>query len=82
MNSSLVYLILIIAAAALIPLAFAFYRDWDYKRQISGKKKMRTLKEGKVIGVDLAEENAQGDLLRFEAELKAKDNLMYSRHIM
>lgn len=81
MNSALIYIILTIAAATLIPLAFAFYRDWDYKRQITGKKKTRTLKEGKNIRIDEGERNVQADLLKFEAEMRMKDNLLHSRHI-
>lgn len=42
MNVSLLCLVAIILALILVPVGLSLYRSWDYKRQISGKKKMRT----------------------------------------
>ena len=49
MNEALVYFMIILAALILIPVVLAIYRSWDYKRQISGKRKIRTLRDGEKL---------------------------------
>ena len=44
MNVALICLMVIFGAMILIPVGISVYSSIDYKRQISGKKKMRTLK--------------------------------------
>ena len=46
MSGYLLWLIIVVAVVILVPLAAAVIRSIDYKRQISGKRQMRTLKEG------------------------------------
>ena len=46
MSGYLLWLIIVVAVVILIPLAVAVIRSIDYKRQISGQRKARTLKEG------------------------------------
>lgn len=49
MSASTIILLCIIAAVIFTPLFFAFYRDWDYKRQLSGKKDIQVPKEGILL---------------------------------
>lgn len=49
MNEALMYFMIILAALILIPVVLAIYRSWDYKRQISGKRKIRTLRDGEKL---------------------------------
>lgn len=49
MNEALVYLMILLAALILIPVVLVIYRSWDYKRQISGKRKIRTLRDGEHV---------------------------------
>ena len=39
---SLICLAAILLALIFVPVCISLYRNWDYKRQISGKKEMRT----------------------------------------
>lgn len=48
-NEAFVYFMIILAALILIPVVLAIYRSWDYKRQISGKRKIRTLRDGEKL---------------------------------
>lgn len=65
-KTAFICLIVTIALLILVPLAFSFYRDWDFKRQVSGKKKMRTLKEGEHIERTEKARTTEMDLLEVQ----------------
>ena len=62
---SLICLAAILLAMIFVPVCISLYRNWDYKRQISGKKEMRTADDDLALpdppsppNMDLEEEAA------------------------
>ena len=76
MNRYLLWLIIVAAAVILIPLIAAVIRDLDYKRQISGKRKVRTLKEGEQVKAESGAPNMDMEILAAEAKMKSAQNAM------
>ena len=76
MNGYLLWLIIVVAVVILVPLALAVIRSVDYKRQVSGKKKMRTLKEGEQISGPEKTYNTEMEMLAAEAETRIKSNML------
>lgn len=75
--SILGFLGLCMLVVTLVPLGFAFYRDWDYKRQISGKRKMRTLKDNEK----LPEKEPSGDIAMDILEYQYKTQIVQRHEI-
>lgn len=76
MNEYLLWLIIVVAAVILIPIAAAVIRNIDYKRQISGKRKVRTLKEGEQVEAEGGAPNMDMEILAAEAKMKSAQNVM------
>ncbi|HIV91974.1 MAG TPA: hypothetical protein H9744_09895 [Candidatus Eisenbergiella stercoravium] len=76
MNEYLLWLIIVVTAVILIPIAAAVIRNIDYKRQISGKRKVRTLKEGEQVKVEGGAPNMDMEILAAEAKMKSAQNVM------
>ena len=76
MNEYLLWLIIVVAAVILTPLAVAVIRNIDYKRQISGKRKVRTLKEGEQVTTGGGAPNMDMEILAAEAKMKSAQNVM------
>ena len=76
MNEYLLWLIIVVAAVILIPIAAAVIRNIDYKRQISGKRKVRTLKEVEQVKVEGGAPNMDMEILAAEAKMKSAQNVM------
>ena len=76
MNEYLLWLIIVVAAVILISIAAAVIRNIDYKRQISGKRKVRTLKEGEQVKAEGGAPNMDMEILAAEAKMKSAQNVM------
>ena len=76
MNEYLLWLIIVVTAVILIPIAAAVIRNIDYKRQISGKRKVRTLKEGDQVKVEGGAPNMDMEILAAEEKMKSAQNVM------
>ena len=76
MSGYLLWLIIVVAVVILIPLAVAVIRSIDYKRQISGKRKARTLKEGEQVKPESGAPNMDMEFLAAEAKMKSAQNVM------
>lgn len=75
MNQSLVWIIGIIAVVVLVPVLLKLYRDWDYKRQISGKRALRTLKEKEKVPGETPEINPELEGMVAQAKMDTVINL-------
>lgn len=73
MNGYLIALLVVVAAAVLIPVAFSVIQRIDYRRQISGKKKERRLKDGQHISEE-EPKNQEMEFLEYEARVKSGQN--------
>ena len=76
MNEYLLWLIIVVTAVILIPIAAAVIRNIDYKRQISGKRKVRPLKEGEQVKAEGGAPNMDMEILAAEAKMKSAQNVM------
>ena len=76
MSGYLLWLIIVVAVVILIPIAVAVIRSIDYKRQISGKRKARTLKEGEQVKTESGAPNMDMEILAAEAKMKGAQNVM------
>ncbi len=69
---SLLWLLGVVLVSILFPVAAAAYRAYDYKRQVSGKKKMRTYTGGTFLADDdsanTPEYNPEYDIQRAQIE--------------
>lgn len=74
MNGSIFWLIVIVAACILFPVAGAVWRQIDYRRQVTGKKRMRTLKDGVEIYPCEGEMDPKLEALAHEAGMKRTEN--------
>lgn len=79
MNEALVYFMIILAALILIPVVFSIYRSWDYKRQISGKRKIRTLRDGEKLP-DEARYTKRDEDMDFEFSITATRMKRWNNH--
>lgn len=79
MNEALVYFMIILAALILIPVVLAIYRSWDYKRQISGKRKIRTLRDGEKLP-DEARYTKRDEDMDFEFSITATRMKRWNNH--
>lgn len=75
MNENLVWIIVIIAAVILVPVLLKLYRDWDFKRQITGKRPIRTLKENEKVPGDAPEGNPEIEGMVDKAKMDTFVNL-------
>ena len=71
----MVWLILLIAAVVLAPVLVWIIGNIDYKRQITGKKKMGKLKDSEHVYQEEKKRNPEMELLREEPRLKSAQNL-------
>lgn len=78
MNANLVWIIVIIAVVIIAPALLKLYRDWDYKRQVTGKKPLATLKENEKVPGEPPEGNPQMDSMVSQAKT---DTFLNSRNI-
>ncbi len=76
MSGYLLWLIIVVAVVILVPLAVAVIRSIDYKRQISGKRQMRTLKEGEQAKAEGGAPDMDMEILAAEAKMKSAQNVM------
>ena len=76
MSGYLLWLIIVVAVVILIPIAVAVIRNIDYKRQISGKRKIRTLKESEQVKTESGAPNMDMEILAAEAKMKSAQNVM------
>lgn len=79
MNEALVYFMIILAALILIPVVLAIYRSWDYKRQISCKRKIRTLRDGEKLP-DEARYTKRDEDMDFEFSITATRMKRWNNH--
>mgnify|MGYP003378262949 CR=1 FL=1 len=72
--NNLIWLFLFIAVCILVPVSGAVIRRIDYYLQITGRKKMRTLKDGQDIYPEKTEKDPQFESLAHEAGMHSIQN--------
>lgn len=80
MNENLVWIIVIIAAVILVPVLLKLYRDWDYKRQITGKRPLRTLEENEKVPGGTPEGHPEMDGMVSQAKMDTFINIKNKSH--
>lgn len=74
-NSALICLIVFIGIIILIPTGLAIYRSVDYKRQITGKREIRSSKNIDIRYEDETKTSEEAELLKDEARMKSAQNI-------
>lgn len=78
---SLICLAAILLALIFVPVCISLYRNWDYKRQISGKKEMRTADDDLALPAPPSPPNMD---LEVEAAVhgnRVKDNARFANFL-
>jgi hypothetical protein len=84
MSGYLIWLIIVVVIAVAVPVVIKLIADWDYRRQISGKKKERSfvgetiLQEADelVQSADALKEKMEHDAAIGEMRMKSQQNAM------
>lgn len=69
--SALAWFIIVFVLAILVPPVFSFIRDWDFKRQVKGKKPCRRLKSDRFIPKETTPNDPYYEILAGQAKLKS-----------
>lgn len=75
MNENLGWIIGIVVIVILVPVVIKMYRDWDYKRQITGKRPLRTLKENETVPGEKPEQDPGMESMVTQAKMDTVINL-------